>query len=442
MSETVRLGTDLREMEGPAEAIGFGQALGGPGVTIAIGRDCDPGSRMMSNALASGLLSVGTRVLDAGTVPAPMLAAAGGLDLFIMVGNPDSTGHPPRWRTYNGDGSPVGAESLQEAYARLADGSAELQPYDRIGRVRPMNDVSGAYLEAISGSCCGSGAPVLLDCGCGSASSCAPRALAGTGCDLVCLDSHTEPLRRPRSPGVSEQEVLHIIDIIAHDPGSIGLAINGDGTRLALIDEAGSHASTEEVAALLAMHLRPERLIIPAGMSSLVGDAFLTGAGAPADDEARVPGEVVRTDGGHEGTARALAEGGGLGVTSDGGFIFPEVSLCPDAIHAATVLAGIAGGCSIRETLASLPGYTMLHDTVHMTANVETFGRRLAEVLGGIGASRIIKTGGWRADLDHGWFRITLSEDRAHADITAESADDVYAFGLMETARDLVRECM
>jgi len=432
--------------KGPAEIAGFGQALGGPGRKIVVGRDCDPGSRMMCNALIAGLLSVGTEVRDAGVMPAPAAAAASrDCDMLIMVGNPDSVGNLPRWKAFNGDGSPVGLEALREAVGRYNDGEIALQPYDRVGGMHPMNAVAERYIVEVAEAYEGARTPVLLDCGCGSAALCAPYVLSRMGCDITCNDTHSDTLHRPRPPGVSGPEMLRIQESIAHDPGSIGLALNGDGTRLASIDESGDRISAEEVAALIAMRLRPSVLVLPMDMSSLVEDAFHGSIGRICEEPAETSrfGKVVRTGGTLEETVDALRDADdGLGITSEGEFIFPESSFCPDAIRACAILSEIAGICSIKDVLSSFPKYTMFSETLHLTGNVETFNKGLAEALADIGAESIIEIGGWRVTMRNGWFLVSVGGDHGHVNVTSESADGLYALSLMESVKDLVRRCM
>ncbi|MCL2509802.1 MAG: phosphomannomutase, partial [Methanomassiliicoccaceae archaeon] len=257
------------------KAIKFGQMIGRSFKTVCIGSDTNPSSRMIKNALISGLLSAGADVNDADIAPAPAVALASrGSECMLMVGEPNEQGIVSKVFIMNSDGSIFTKEQLR---LMMMTGIADnpLPGYRDVGKLRLCDSVDEDYKRTICekhGK--GIDTPVILDCGCGCTSVCAPQILAAVGADLTTINAQNDPLYSPRPPGVSADDVSNLAEFVGTELGSIGIALNGDGTRLALIDEKGNYVDPENVLALLLMHLKPKSVVIPSNTSAVVDDAF------------------------------------------------------------------------------------------------------------------------------------------------------------------------
>ncbi len=429
----------------PEEVMKFGKVFGGPGMSVVIGRDCNPASIMMMNAFAAGLLSVGADVWDAGIMPTPAVAyASRDHDFFVMVGMPDKIDDLPKGRIFNKDGSPFSRDSLRDLIRRYNDDDFHLQTYEKTGTVHQMNRVAQGYIEFISKSHKSHKTPVILDCGCGSTSLCAPQILARMECYLTCIHGQLDEDFKPRPSGISNSDIASTNELVASNTGCIGIALNGDGTRLALIDEAGRYVSLEEMLALILLHLKPSVLVLPVNMSALVDDAFYGKIGDEPNlkqDESR---KIIRTDGTLESTSNTLKkEGTGLGITNDGGFVFSESLLCPDAIHASMILCEISSKNSIREMISLFPKYIVINDVVHYSGNREVFGKKIGEKLANIECDSVYSIKGWRVSMKNGWFTISFDDDTPdYVSIVSESRDKAYAISMMEMAKGLVLRCV
>lgn len=83
---------------------------------------------------------------------------------------------------------------------------------------------------------------IVVDCACGCTSYVAPEALSRLGADITAIDSDHRA-RKPRNPGAIKSELIYLSNFLNASTGSIGIAYNGDGTRLALLDESGKYIS-------------------------------------------------------------------------------------------------------------------------------------------------------------------------------------------------------
>ncbi|MDR0309767.1 MAG: phosphomannomutase [Candidatus Methanoplasma sp.] len=427
------------------KALRIGQILGLSHRSVCVGTDTNPSSGMIKNSFISGLLSVGADVNDAGIMPAPAVAlASGNSDCMAMVGEPDEYGAVSRISVMNSDGSVFTKEQLRQL---IVDGERDvpLPKYKEVGTIRPCDSVAEDYRRTMCAKYRVKNTPLILDCGCGSTSVCAPQIMASIGADLTAVNAQFDPLYCPRPPGVGIDDVSGLSDIIDPELGSIGIALNGDGTRLALFDEDGRYVAPESILALILLYLKPSSAVIPLHASALVDDAFrdLIGERVSSAAESHPGRQIIRADDDLESITAAMKKNNAdMGAMTDGTFIFSDVSMCPDAINAAAILTKMSEDNCIRDLLASFPRYIVLKESVQCPGRVELFDRKLNENLNEIPKDDVWEIEGGRVGMAGGWFAVSKNTDSPEQiDITAEAKDRAYAVSMMEFAKDIVRSC-
>lgn len=429
------------------KALKIGRTIGKSYKTVCVGTDAYPSSPMIKNALVSGLLSAGADVYDAGIAPTPAVAlAAKGCDCMVMVGEPDEQGIISGIDLMNPDGSMFTKEQLRELL-RKNEADRTLPDYKGVGTVRECDSVIASYnrtiierYDKIVDS------PVILGCGCGSASDSAPRILAALGAEITTINAQVDARYCSRPPGVLRDDIVGLTEIVNIDLGSIGIAINGDGTKLAVIDEEGNYIDPERMLALILLYLRPSSLVVPFSVSAVVDDAFneIIGAEMKTDADAKQNRRIIRTENTLEAINAAIKENNAeIGAMSDGTLIFPDVTMCPDAINAAAIVAQMSGKNSISNLLASFPDYIVLKESIRHLGNPELFSKKLSEKLVELEAGEVWEIDGWRVGMAQGWFSISRNgDDQEYIDITSEAKDRTYAITMMELAKEVVRSCM
>ncbi|MCL1810948.1 MAG: hypothetical protein FWG41_01830 [Methanomassiliicoccaceae archaeon] len=429
------------------KALRIGRMIGRSCKTVCVGSDTNQSSRMIKNALISGLLSAGAYVNDADIAPAPAVALASkGSDCMLMVGEPNEHGVISRIYIMNSDGSIFTKEHLQQmVVAGRTD--TPLPGYKDVGGLRICDTVADDYNKMISGKY-GKGieTPVILDCGGGCTSVCAPQILASIGADLTTVNAQSDPRYSPRPPGIGPNDVSILAEIVDMDLGSIGIALNGDGTRLALVDERGKYVDPANVLALLIIYLKPPSLVIPFNASAVVEDAFrdLIGEGVSTDAHARHGRKIIWADENLESITATIKETDAeMGAMTDGTFIFPDVTLCPDAINAAVILTKMSRENSISNLLASFPRYITLKESIYGPSDDELFRKKLRDMLKEIDTEETWEIEGRRVCVPGGWFAISRNpDDPEYIDVIAESKDKAHAVSMMELAKDIARDCL
>lgn len=208
--------------------------------TVVIARDGRNSSAGLADALARGLVSTGRDVLDLGMVPTPVL-------YFVAHHTPGRTGvmitgsHNPA--EYNGLKMVLKGETLagpritqlkdcidEQAYADEGEGKIDqnsmfVNEYigiiaEDVHLVRPMK--------------------VVLDCGNGVAGEIGPVLLRTLGCDVIELYCEVDGDFPNHHPDPSKPENLNdLIASVKQHQADLGIAFDGDGDRLGLVDSEG-----------------------------------------------------------------------------------------------------------------------------------------------------------------------------------------------------------
>jgi Phosphomannomutase len=447
MFETSSIFTEKKEMS-PENALLIGRAIGRSFKHVTIGTDANPSSGMIKNSVVTGLLSVGVDVKDVGIAPAPAVALSSSshCDCIIMVGEPDEQGMISGIDIMGPDGAALSPEEIKQLM-KIAESERRLPDYKGVGTLQYYDSVISDYIHsALERHSKCDDSPVVLDCGCGCTALCAPQILAALGADLTTINAQSDTKHSSRPPGVKENDLSVLARIVVSNAGSIGIALNGNGTRLALIDEGGNYVEPDQIIALVLLYLKPASLVIPVNISAVVDDALsnLIGEGINTPHKAHSEHHIIRTDDDLESVVRVMKENNmDVGALSDGTLIFSDISMCPDAVNTAAILTKMSGSNSIRNLLSSFPKYTVLKDSIRHTGNQDMFAKKLTEKLKEVDTEEVWQVDGWRVDMNYGWFTVSRNKSNPERiDITAESKDRAYAVSMMELAKEIVHGCV
>jgi len=220
---------------------------------IAVGRDARTHSPAFEQALIAGLHAAGCDVLHIGQTPSPVnyctictQALDGGVQVTASHNPPQDNGLKLQIR----DAEAFAGEDLQQLKQRIAEqrflhGKGSVAPFDSIPPyLARIHDLFGSIGENLH---------VVIDTGNGVAGPVYVQALRQAGCRVTEL--YTEPdgtfPNHPADP--SKRETLADLQAEVHAVGaSCGLAFDGDGDRLGIVDEHGDIRTADEILLLLA----------------------------------------------------------------------------------------------------------------------------------------------------------------------------------------------
>ncbi len=246
--------------------------------SVVLVRDTRVSGPMIGSLLTGGLLAHGVDVRDAGVLPTPacaLLVRRLGANLGIVV----SASHNPMpdngIKLFGPDGRKLSDDAeleIEHLIERAGSRDVELTGGD-IGRLIPFSEGENIYLGAMVEEFFKNldldGLKVVVDCAHGSGARVAPRVLSALGADVTAV--HAQPDGLNINDGAGVFWVADLAPLVRESRASLGMALDGDGDRVLLVDEKGGVLDGDHMLAILAQHLdssRP-REVVTTVMSNL-----------------------------------------------------------------------------------------------------------------------------------------------------------------------------
>ena len=223
---------------------------------ILIGKDTRVSGYMLESALESGLLSAGADVGLTGPMPTPAVAYLT-RTLRAAAGIVISASHNPYQdngiKVFDGNGNKLDDALEGEIESQLnleMTGAAS----DELGKAVRIDDVAGRYIEF-----CKATVPrgfrlqrlhILLDCAHGATYHVAPGVFEELGARITLIGASPNGFNINQNRGASHPEQLSS-QVDAHD-ADLGIAFDGDGDRVIMVDHKGEIVDGDELLYLIA----------------------------------------------------------------------------------------------------------------------------------------------------------------------------------------------
>lgn len=416
----------------PELALHLGRAAATLADSIVVARDPRTTGPALEHAFVSGATSHGADIIQLGVAPTPTVGhAAREHDLGVMITASHKPAEDNGFKFFEPDGSALNQHDRERLLARLQD-PRDHAAWDQTGTAQHRSAPIDAYIDALlreSGPL--EAKPrVLVDPGNGAASDVSPRLLREAGASVMTLNATPDGTFPGRPSEPTPENLEHLAKVTAATDAIVGLAHDGDGDRIALVDEHGRVVPGDAVLVLLARRLHAEKIAVPVDTSRLVWDAL-----PDVEIEVTPVGDTYISD--------ALADGqGDFGGEPSGAMILPDVSQCPEGPHAALVLAGLASRHDgLADLVDELPTYATLRESAPCPENAkQTAMAHIQERLTSVGDTTVLD--GVRVETDDGWALVRPSGTEAKIRLTAEAADEHEAERLLTLVRGIVGEAL
>ena len=362
-----RVGAGLTPEVVATYAAGFGAwAIGRtPGAPIVVGRDSRVSGPLFHRVVLSALESVGCQVIDIGVVPTPTVQlavehhhAAGGLAIT-------ASHNPVEWNALKFIGS-SGLFLDQDdslSFRAATDAGFARATWDRLGTTTEDAEAVARHLAQILAleyidvpALRVRKLRVALDCVRGAGAPIMLALLNALGCEVSAI--HTEADGRfPHAPEPIAENLGDLCQLVLSSGADIGLAVDPDVDRLAIVDEHGvplGEDYTLAFAAALVLRRKPGVVVTNLSTSRVVEDAALA-AGQ----------RCVRAPVGEANVASAMkAERAAIGGEGNGGVILPDLHLGRDAPAGAALVLQLLceTGMSPSALKAASPQYEIVKD--------------------------------------------------------------------------------
>lgn len=235
--------------------------------SVVIGKDTRLSGYVIEGALQAGFNAAGVDVHMLGPLPTPAIAhltRSFNADAGVVI----SASHNPYFdngiKFFSGDGKKL-TDELQSAIndkltaimdASNSDNSAIMPILDpaRLGKNNRINDAKGRYIEFCKGSF-----PyqydldhltVVVDCANGAGYSVAPRVMRELGANVIAINNKPDGININANCGSTHPENLQ--KAVLEYEADVGIALDGDGDRIVMVDEAGELVDGDGILYVLA----------------------------------------------------------------------------------------------------------------------------------------------------------------------------------------------
>ena len=223
---------------------------------VLIGKDTRISGYMFESALEAGLSAAGVDVRLLGPMPTPGVAfltqntrAQAGIVISASHNRFEDNGI----KFFAADGSKLPDETELAIEAELARPFEIVEPA-RLGKARRVADAGRRYIEfcksRVSPGSDFSGLRLVVDCANGAAYRIAPAVFEELGAKVEAIGNAPDGLNINREFGTTDPENLR--RAVTRSDADLGLALDGDGDRLILIDRKGELVDGDEALFIIA----------------------------------------------------------------------------------------------------------------------------------------------------------------------------------------------
>jgi phosphomannomutase len=419
-------------------------AVGAARPCVVLGRDSRTSGPMFARAAASGLMSVGVDVLDLGMVPTPTVQLAveyhhAGAGLILTASH-----NPIEWNALKfvgPDGIFLDAAAGEQVRA-LADQGPPRAGWDGIGELREDPGAVARHLDAVLRL------PVIdvpaiqrrrfhvaLDCVRGAGAVAIVPLLERLGCRVSGINLEPDG-KFPRAPEPVPENLGELGRLVRESGADLGLAVDPDVDRLAVVDERGRAIGEDYTLAFAVRAVldgrsnaaEPPTVVVNLSTSLVVEDAAR-----------RVGARVVRAPVGEANVARAIRDQkAAIGGEGNGGVMYPALHIGRDApLGVALILHLVAtSGVTVAGLVEASPRYTIVKAkgprSSELTPLYDRLRRRFAD-------ATTDDRDGLRLAWADRWLHVRPSGTEPIVRLIAEAPTSSEAEALVAAARELLQ---
>lgn len=262
---------------------------GEPPHRVVIGKDTRLSGYMLESALSAGFLSVGMEVFQVGPLPTPaiaMLTRSMRADLGVMITASHNPFEDNGIKLFGRDGYKLSDEQELAIEARIDSGDYELAASARIGRAKRMEDARGRYIEYVKSTFPKhhtlDGMKVVIDCANGAGYSVGPVILYELGAEVFSIG--VQPNGTNINDNIGSTHPEQLCRAVLENNADVGIALDGDGDRLIMVDEKGQVVDGDHLMAMAGTFWHKQGLmkgggVVATQMSNLGFERYLNSIG-------------------------------------------------------------------------------------------------------------------------------------------------------------------
>ncbi|MCT7358029.1 MAG: phosphoglucosamine mutase [Thalassobium sp.] len=228
---------------------------------ILIGKDTRISGYMFESALEAGLSSAGVDIGLLGPIPTPGIAYLT-RTFRAQAGIVISASHNPYYdngiKFFSGNGEKLPDET-ELAIESWLDKPMSCVESAQLGKAARINDAGGRYIEFCKGTASSlnlRGLTIVLDCAHGATYQIAPAVFSELGATVITIGAKPDGLNINEGVGSTEPAALQARVLQEH--ADLGIAFDGDGDRLMMVDHRGELVDGDQLLFIIATHAKKQ----------------------------------------------------------------------------------------------------------------------------------------------------------------------------------------
>lgn len=238
------------------------QVLVPEGGTVLIGKDTRLSGYMFESALEAGFVAAGADVLLLGPLPTPGIAVLT-QEFKANLGVVISASHNPYYdngiKFFDGEGAKLSDEVEEEIEKVLKKPAITLES-GKLGRAKRIDTARSRYQEFCAATFPDDldldGMKVVFDGANGAGYKVGPRTLNDLGADVITIGC--SPNGRNINDGCGSTEPALLQKTVPAVEADVGIALDGDGDRVVMVDENGQITDGDQLLYILATSRKAE----------------------------------------------------------------------------------------------------------------------------------------------------------------------------------------
>ncbi|MBP3289578.1 MAG: phosphoglucosamine mutase [Alistipes sp.] len=385
---------------------------GGKKLTIVVGRDARISGEMVGDIIEGTLLGCGANVINVGLCTTP------GTEMAVITHKADggiiitASHNPKQWnalKLLNEKGEFLNDAEGKRVLALAEDEAFDFPEVDAIGKVILREDFNERHIKQVLAldmvnveAVRKRGFKVVVDAVNSIGGVVIPALLRELGCEVIELNC-TPNGEFAHNPEPLPEHLTEISEVIRREKADLGVVVDPDVDRLALVNEDGTMFGEEYTLVAVADY------ILSRGVGNTVSN--LSSSRALRDVTEARGGEYAASAVGEVNVVTKMKETGAvIGGEGNGGVIYPALHYGRDALVGVALFLSylVEKGCKMTELKASYPAYFASKNKIQLTPAIDV-DKVLVEIKTRYAGENVNDIDGVKIDFAENWVHLRKS---------------------------------
>ena len=224
--------------------------------TVLIGKDTRISGYMLESALEAGLAAAGLSAAFTGPMPTPAIAYLT-RTFRAEAGIVISASHNPYYdngiKFFSAQGTKL-PDNIEEAIEAMLDQPMDCVESADLGKASRISDAAGRYIEFCKSTFPAhlglDGYKIVVDCANGATYHIAPNVLRELGAEVIEIGTDPNGININEKCGATDVKALQ--EKVLETKADVGLAYDGDGDRIMMVDHLGNKVDGDQILFIIA----------------------------------------------------------------------------------------------------------------------------------------------------------------------------------------------